>query len=105
MNFVNLLVSNAPTVPTDFFGLYISISLVLTVAILILSVLAIVFVLMQPSNSDGINAITGSSETFFGKNKGKSIESKLKKWTVICLVVMVVLSIVFFVLQHESIWS
>ncbi len=102
LNLVNLL---APAASDALYTVYLIISIVLTAAIVILSVLSIIFVLMQPSNSDGINAITGSSETFFGKNKGKSIESRLKKWTVICLIVIIVLSIAFYILQFEGIWS
>lgn len=100
--FSNLL---APAASAAMYGLYITLSIVILAIILVLSVLSIIFVLMQPSNSDGINSITGSSETFFGKNKGKSIESKLKKWTVICLITIGVLSIIFFILQIEGIWS
>ena len=92
MNIINLLA------PVDFYGAYFAIGFILLAAIVVLSVLSIVFVLMQPSNSDGINSITGSSETFFGKNKGKSIESRLKKWTVICLIVVIVLSVIFYIL-------
>ena len=66
---------------------------------------AIVLVLLQPGNSTGIDALGGSSETFFGKNKGKSIEARMKKWTVICLVVLVIFSICFYILQLESIWA
>ena len=66
---------------------------------------AIVLILMQPSNSSGIDALGGSSETFFGKNKGKSIEAKMKKWTWICLAVLVVFSIAFYVLQLETLWT
>jgi preprotein translocase subunit SecG len=85
--------------------LYTVINVTILAVILVLSILSIVFVLMQPSNSDGINSITGSSETFFGKNNGKSIESRLKKWTVICLVAIGVLSVIFFILQIEAIWG
>jgi preprotein translocase subunit SecG len=60
---------------------------------------AIIIILFQQSNSDGIQGITASSETFFGKNKGQSLESKLKKWTWICLIVLAVLSIVNYVVQ------
>ena len=60
---------------------------------------AIILVLLQQSNSDGIQGITGSSETFFGKNKGQSIESKLKKWTWITLAVLALLSIIFYVVM------
>ncbi|MBQ7924168.1 MAG: preprotein translocase subunit SecG [Clostridia bacterium] len=61
------------------------------------AILAIIFVLLQPSNSSGIDALGGSSETFFGKNKGKSIEAKLKKWTWICLVLLAVFAVLFYV--------
>jgi preprotein translocase subunit SecG len=63
------------------------------------ALVAIVLVLMQPSNSSGIDALGGSSETFFGKNKGKSIEEKMKKWTWICLIVLGILSLIFFLVQ------
>ena len=66
---------------------------------------AIVLVMLQPANSSGIDALGGSSETFFGKNKGKSIEAKMKKWTWICLAILVVFSIAFYILQLESIWA
>lgn len=71
----------------------------LIVLIAITALIAIVLVLLQPSNSSGIDALGGSSETFFGKNKGKSIEAKLKKWTWIALLVLSVLAIVFYILQ------
>ncbi len=65
----------------------------------ITAIAAIVLVLLQPANSSGIDALGGSSETFFGKNKGKSIEAKMKKWTWICLVVLVVFSIAFYIIN------
>lgn len=73
---------------------YLISSVVLYICLFVAAVVAIVLVLFQQSNSDGIQGITGSSETFFGKNKGRSIESRMKKWTWICLAVMAVLAIV-----------
>ena len=65
----------------------------------IAAIVAIVVVLFQKSNSDGIQGITATSETFFGKNKGRSIESKLKKWSWITLIVLGVLSVVIYIVQ------
>lgn len=104
MSYLSNLLVEANNVPTELTPLYFALCIAIAAIILVLSILSIVFVLMQPSTSDGINSITGSSETFFGKNKGKSIEAKLKKWTVICLVVIGVLSIAFFILQYSGIW-
>ena len=81
---------------------------ILTAFLVIMAVAAltaIILILMQPSNSTGIDALGGSSETFFGKNKGKSIEAKMKKWTWICLAILVVFSIAFYILQLESLWA
>ena len=72
---------------------------VLIVLMAIAALASIVLILLQPANSSGINALGGSSETFFGKNKGKSVEAKMKMWTVVCLIVLALLSIAFFVLQ------
>lgn len=76
---------------------YVVLTSVAIALMFIAALAAIVLVLLQQSNSDGIEGITGSSETFFGKNKGQSIESKLKKWTWICLGVLAVIAIVFYV--------
>ncbi len=76
---------------------YIVLTSVAIVLMFIAALVSIIMVLLQQSNSDGIEGITGSSETFFGKNKGQSIESKLKKWTWISLVVLAVIAIAFYV--------
>ena len=65
----------------------------------IAALITVIIILFQKSNSDGIQGITASSETFFGKNKGRSIESKLKKWSWILLGVIAALSIVLYILQ------
>ncbi len=93
LNFINLLAST-----TAFYDTYKFISITLIILMAITALVAIVLVLMQPSNSSGIDALGGSSETFFGKNKGKSIEAKMKKWTWICLAILTVLAIFFYLL-------
>lgn len=102
LNLVNLL---TPVKGEALYGVYFALSLTMIILMAIAALAAIVLVLMQPSNSSGIDALGGSSETFFGKNKGKSIEAKMKKWTWICLAILVVFAIAFYVLQLESIWA
>ena len=102
-NFVNLL-ANTTVIDSDLNTLRITLSVIMIVLMTVAALAAIVLILLQPSNSSGVSALGGSSETFFGKNKGKSIEEKMKKWTIICLVVLAVLSIAFFVLQIDAIW-
>ncbi len=96
LNFVNLLVTyKSPSHETLHNALLIAMVILMGIA----AVTAIVLVLLQPSNSSGIDALGGSSETFFGKNKGKSIEAKMKKWTWICLAILVVFSLAFYIIE------
>ncbi len=81
------------------YTLYITFTLIFVALVFIAAIVAILVVLFQKSNSDGIQGITATSETFFGKNKGRSIESKLKKWAWISLIVIGVLSVVIYIIQ------
>ena len=103
LNLVNLLA--LPTSGEASYNLYMGLSITMVILMVVSAVAAIILVLLQPSNSRGIDALGGSSETFFGKNKGKSIEERMKKWTWICLAVLVVFSIAFYVLQLETLWA
>lgn len=81
------------------YTIYITFTLLFIVLMFIAALVAIIAVLFQKSNSDGIQGITATSETFYGKNKGRSIESKLKKWSWITLGVLGVLSVVIYIIQ------
>ncbi len=76
-----------------YFGLLIA----LMVLMVLLAIAMIVIVMMQRGNEDGIGALTGSAESFFGKNKQKTMEAKLKRITVYIAIGMLVCSILFFV--------
>ncbi len=102
LNLVNLLI---PVKGDAYYALRMGLSVTLVILMAVAALAAIVLVLLQPSNSTGIDALGGSSETFFGKNKGKSIEAKMKKWTWICLAILAGLSIVFYILQIPSLWT
>ncbi len=60
----------------------------------ILSLILIIVVLFQSGNQRGLSgSIAGGAETFFGKNKGRTIDAKLKKWTAIVAVLFLASSI------------
>ncbi len=65
------------------------------------AIFLIVVVMIQPSNSNGISALGGQQETFYGKNKNKTLASKLKKLTVITMCIMAVLMIAFCVVAFH----
>ena len=59
---------------------------------MLVSVALTALVLMQEGKSAGLGAISGAAETYWGKNKGRSMEGTLVKLTRILAVVFVVLA-------------
>jgi preprotein translocase subunit SecG len=54
----------------------------------------VIVAMMQTKDDSGASAtITGSSSNFYEKNKGRTKEGKMKKWTIILGVIFAVLSI------------
>ncbi|MBQ5969353.1 MAG: preprotein translocase subunit SecG [Clostridia bacterium] len=67
----------------------------LSITIILLSVVITILVLLQESKQQGLSgAISGAAETFFGKNKGRTMEAKLEKFTKIAGVLFFVLALV-----------
>lgn len=59
-----------------------ALEIILGVVLILSSLIIIVIVLMQQSREAGLSgAISGAADTFFGKNKGRTIEAKLEKFT------------------------
>ena len=78
--------------------------MILSRVCVILSVLCAGFVtivvMIQSGNSNGVSALGGSSDTFYGKNKSKTVESKLRRLTVICIAIMTVLLIAYYIIER-----
>ena len=51
-------------------------------------------ILMQEGKSQGLGAISGMADTYWGKNKGRSIEGGLEKFTKIAAVLFFVVALV-----------
>lgn len=69
-----------------------------TILVIIHAIIAVVLtaiVLMQHGKQQGLSgAIAGGAETFFGKNKGRTIDAMLKKVTAVMAILFVVSSVV-----------
>ncbi|MBE5771887.1 MAG: preprotein translocase subunit SecG [Clostridiales bacterium] len=68
--------------------------LVLTILMVLAAIVLIATVLLQSSESDGMGALAGGSETFFGKNKNSTFEGKMAMATKISAVVFVLLAVI-----------
>ena len=71
------------------------IQIALGVVLMIVSVIIIILVLMQESKAELSGAISGgAADSFFGKNKGRTSEARLRRLTVIFGSVFGVLTLV-----------
>ena len=76
---------------------------IIDILLILIAIGLIIVVLMQEGQTEGLGAIGGGAETFFGKNKAKSIEGKLATITKIAAVVFIVLAIATTILvSHQT---
>ena len=68
--------------------------IILTILFVILCVAMTVIVLMQEGKSAGLGAVSGMADSYWGKNKGRSIEGKLENITKFIAIGIFVLALV-----------
>ena len=69
--------------------------IVIQILFILICIVLTVIVLMQEGKSAGLGAISGAAETYWGKNKGRSMEGKLVKLTKYLAIGFMVISNVF----------
>ena len=67
---------------------------ILTVVYILLCIALVIVVLMQEGKTQGLGSIIGAAETYWGKNKGRSMEGRLVQITKILAILFFVLAIV-----------
>lgn len=68
--------------------------IILTIILILVSIVFTAIVLMQEGKSAGLGAISGAAETYWGRNKGRSMEGALVKLTKILGIVFMLLAVV-----------
>lgn len=78
--------------------------IVIGIILIAAALFLIVAVLLQSNKDDGLSAtITGSSsDTYYGKNKGNTMDRMLSKITAVIAVIFVGLVLVSFVIQDDD---
>ena len=67
---------------------------VINIIFILVCVALTVLVLMQEGKSAGLGSISGAAETYWGRNKGRSMEGMLVKLTNILAVFFMLLAVV-----------
>lgn len=68
--------------------------IILTILFILICIALVVLVLMQEGKSAGLGAISGAAETYWGKNKGRSMEGQLVKITKLLAVSFILLAVI-----------
>ena len=72
-----------------------ALKIILAVLFILAGLALTVIVLMQEGKQQGLGAISGAAETYWGKNKGRSMEGILVKVTTALVVVFLFVSLLY----------
>lgn len=98
MNFLNLLLAEKVR-PEWVVNSFPIIRIVLVCLIGVCAISMIILVLAQESSSRGASAITGEANTFYNRNKGKSLQGKIKKLTIFDATLLLAFCIIYIVIH------
>jgi len=77
-------------------------TIALTIVHIIFCISIIIIVLLQSGKQAGLSgSIAGGAETFFGKNKGRTIDAMLTKYTAVAAIGFLITSILLQVLINK----
>jgi len=71
---------------------------IISVIFILICVALTVIVLLQEGKSAGLGSVGGMADTYWGKNKGRSMEGNLEKFTTFAAIAFMVLAIILNVL-------
>ena len=73
--------------------------IIVSALLILMSIGIIIVIILQEGNQQGVGVVTGGADTFFSKNKARSIDAFLSRWTkffaagfVVCVIILNVLS-------------
>lgn len=75
-------------------GRDIMLRIILTIIFIAVSIALAGIVLLQEGKSAGLGAVSGAAESYWGKNKGRSMEGKLVKITKYLAVAFLLLAVI-----------
>lgn len=67
---------------------------ILTVVFVLICIALTVIVLLQEGKSAGLGAVSGMADTYWGKNKSRSMEGNLEKFTKFAAAAVLILALV-----------
>lgn len=76
--------------------------LALTIVQVVFSLVLVAVVMLQSGKSAGLSgAIAGGADTFLSKNKAKSVDAKLARWTKWVAIAFMIITLVLVLIQGK----
>ena len=79
-----------------------ALEIVFGVVLLLFSIGIIIIVLLQEGHQKNVGVVTGGADTFFSKNKARSIDSFLARWTKVIAIGFFALVIIINIIMYFS---
>ena len=79
-----------------------ALGIVLGIVLALVSIAIIVVIILQEGNQQGIGVVTGAADSYFSKNKARSIDAFLSRWTKVFAAVFVLFLIALNVLSYYN---
>jgi preprotein translocase subunit SecG len=73
-------------------------AIVLGVIDIIICIALVLLVVFQEGNDKGMGVIGGGADTFFGKEKGRTIDKKLKRFTSLLAILFAIITVVLYLI-------
>lgn len=68
--------------------------------LLVLAIALIIVIILQEGNTQGLGTITGGADTFLSKNKARSLDAFLARWTKIFVIGFVLVVVGLNCIEH-----
>ena len=68
--------------------------IILTVVFVLICIALTIIVLLQEGKAQGLGSISGMADTYWGKNRGRSMEGNLEKFTKFAAVAVLALALI-----------
>ena len=74
-----------------------ALQIILTIIDAIVAIAIVILFLVQEGNDRGMSVVAGaSSDSYYSKSKGRSLEEQLKRWTAISAFIFAIVSVLLF---------
>ena len=77
-----------------------ALEIIFGIILLVVAIAIVLVVLLQEGNQKNLGAVTGGAETFLSKNKARSVDAFLARWTKVIAIGFFVLVIVANILMY-----